>query len=512
MKVITVAPLFILLISCLSAHAQTWTESAHVTTISRIGHAQYHLGFSQGIAVAGYFFDDNATIFQKNESGEWSTTVIQEVNPPKQWTSPNFGYSSAVYNGTVVVGSPGDDLGDGSIWPGFDTGALFVFEQDKSGNWVQKQKLITKSSGYRTDYEFLGVSVAIYGQTIAAGANWSQYLQNGDKYNDGAVYVFEQDVSGMWQKKQVLLAPDKTDGDFFGYSISIHEKTMVIGAHKNDTNASGAENIPDAGAAYIFEKDITGTWVFKQKITAAVRNENATFGENVSLFDNTIVASSQEEPLGIWGGGAAYVFTKNNSGNWQQTQQLVASDLGYFEYFGSNVAVGANLIAIGAHAENHDEVGENDLNSAGALYLFTKDETGKWIEHKKICASDRSENMGFGVSVAIEGDNIAVMANNYHDLYFFEKSKILGLEEQNFNQYFKVYPNPTEGDLFINIHESIAQPVLYSIYNQMGQKVCKGVLDTVDYIDLNHLSSGIFFLELATEHGNKKARIKLVMK
>jgi hypothetical protein len=134
MKLVKVGSLIILLLISVVSHAQTWTESAHVTISSRIGHGQYHLGFSQGTAVGGYFYDENATIFQKNTSGEWIPTVIQEANPPNHWTPPNFGYSSAVYNGTVVVGSPGDDFGDGPIWPGIDTGALFVFEKDGSGN------------------------------------------------------------------------------------------------------------------------------------------------------------------------------------------------------------------------------------------------------------------------------------------------------------------------------------------------------------------------------------------
>jgi hypothetical protein len=679
MKPVKVISLIILLLISVVSHAQTWTESAHVKTTSRIGHGQLHLGFSQGTAVSGFFYDENATIFEKNNSGEWIPTIIQEVNPPNHSTPPNFGYSSAIYKGTVVVGSPGDDLGNGQIWPGLDTGALFVFEKDGSGNWVQKQKLLTESTGYRTNYEFLGVSVAIHGKTIAAGANWSESLQNGDQYNDGSVYVFEQDASGVWQKKQVLNAPDKTNGDFFGYSISIYEKTMIIGANKNETNLNPKDIVADAGAAYIFEKDNSGTWVFKQKITASVRSKDATFGESVSVYDRTIVVGTHDEPFGVMGGGAAYVFTKDDNGIWQETQRLVASDLGYFEYFGTKVAVGADVIAIGAHAENHDEVGKNDLNSAGALYLFTKDATGKWIEHKKICASNRSANNGFGVSVATDGDNIAAMDNTRHSLYFFEKSDllnqtimfeelaevvynsqpfqlsasttsslpiifstsdpriasingntvtpkipgvvtisahqsgnqtydpavvqrtlvvakasqhvtfdefpdklvtdddffvtassssgmpvtftssnpsvasidqtgkvqvltvgetvltasqvgdaltkeasasrtlnvttVLGVDDQNFKRKFEVYPNPTAGDLFVKIQESIQQPVLYSIYNQMGQIVYKGELrDTINYIDLNPFSSGIFFILLRSDSSTIKARIKVVVK
>jgi hypothetical protein len=679
---VKVSSLFFLLLVSVVGHAQTWTESAHVTITSRIGHSQYHLGFSQGIAVGGHFYDENATIFEKNASGEWSPTVIHEVNPPDHWTPPNFGYSSAVYNGTVVVGSPGDDFGDGSdgsIWPGFDTGALFVFEKDESGNWVQKQKLLTENTWYRTNYEFLGVSVAIHEKTIAAGANWSQYLQNGDQYNDGSVYVFEQDASGLWKKKQVLKAPDKTDGDFFGYSISIYKKTMIIGAYRNDTDTDGTDIVKDAGAAYIFEKDISGNWVFKQKITASVRSKDATFGESVSVYDRTIVVGTHDDPFGISGGGSAYVFTKDNNGNWQQTQRLVASDLGYWEYFGGKVAVGADVIAIGAHAENHDEVGQNDLNSAGAIYLFTKDGAGKWIERQKICATDRAVNRGFGVSVAVDGNNIAAMDITNRNLYFFERSdlldqtiifeeltevaynsqpfqlsasttsslpivfstsdpmiasvdgntvtpkipgvvtisahqpgnniyapavvqrtlvvgkasqhitfdefpdklvidddffvtassstgmpitfessfpsiasidqtgkvqaltvgetmitatqvgdaftkeasssrtlkviSVLGIDDQHFKENFEVYPNPTEGDLFIKIRKPIPQPILFSIYNQMGQRVCKGeIRDIINYIDLHHLSSGIFFLELGTEGSNSKTWIKVMTK
>ncbi|MBN8651966.1 MAG: T9SS type A sorting domain-containing protein [Cytophagales bacterium] len=677
MKLAGLASLFVSLLGISLGYAQTWTESAHVTIASRIGHSQYNLAFSQGIAIGGHFMDENVTILEKNILGEWGSTVIQEVNPPSHWGPPNFGYSSAIYNGIAVIGSPGNDYGQGTSWFGADTGALFVFEKDQNGNWVQKQKLISANAGYRTDYEFLGVSVAIYDQTIAAGANWSEYLPNGDQYNDGSVYVFERDGSGIWQKKQILKAPDKTDGDFFGYSISIHDRTMVIGAHKNDTNSVGADIVSNSGSVYIFEKDNSGNWIFKQKITASVRTKDATFGESVSVYETSIVVGTHEDPFGVTGGGAAYVFTKDNNGIWQEAQRLVASDLGYWEYFGGKVAIGSDVIVIGAHSENHDEIGQNNLNSAGALYLFTRDETGSWMEHKKICASDRSANRGLGVGVAVDGNSIAAMDITNRNLYFFEKidlldqtitfeeldeviynssafklsasttsslaivfstsnpsiaavngnmvtpitpgvvtigahqpgnqiyepatarrtlvvgkssqqiifdeipeklvtdddfvviassstgmpltfhsnipsvatidqtgkvqiltagetvltvsqlgdqftkeasasrtlrvSTILNVEDLSFNEYFRVFPNPTEGELFIEMQEPIHDSVYFSIYNQMGQIVGKGeCYYNINHIDLNHISPGVFFLQLLTKES--ETRIKLIIR
>ena len=90
---------------------------------------------------------------------------------------------------------------------------------------------------------------------------------------------------------------------------------------------------------------------------------------------------------------------------------------------------------------------------------------------------------------------------------------VVGVDDQNLIGNFEVYPNPTAGDLFVKMPASIQQPILYSIYNQMGQMICNGELrDTQNYIDLHPLSSGIFFILLRSEGRANKTYIKVAVK
>ena len=54
-------------------------------------------------------------------------------------------------------------------------------------------------------------------------------------------------VLGAWINWQTIQASDGSDGDYFGLSVSINEKIVVIGAAGRDN-----ENAPDCGAVYIF--------------------------------------------------------------------------------------------------------------------------------------------------------------------------------------------------------------------------------------------------------------------
>ncbi len=63
----------------------------------------------------------------------------------------------------------------------------------------------------------------------------------------GAAYIFERDGSGTWSEVQKIQASDKEADDFFGRSVSISGDRAIVGAEGEDTGGSLA------GAAYIFE-------------------------------------------------------------------------------------------------------------------------------------------------------------------------------------------------------------------------------------------------------------------
>ncbi len=227
-----------------------------------------------------------------------------------------------------------------------------------------------------------------------------------------------------WNEVIKKVAPNREAGDLFGLSVAIYGDYAVVGARGENEDASGANTLSDAGAAYIFKKDPSGTdnWTPIQKLVASDRGTSDLFGSSVAIFGDYVVVgaySEDEDALGantLTGAGAAYVFKKDPGGadNWGQIQKLVASDRGANDLFGSSVAIYGDYVVVGASSEDEDASGANTLTGAGAVYVFKKDQGGPdhWGQIQKLVASDREANDAFGSSVAIYADYAVIGASS----------------------------------------------------------------------------------------------------
>ena len=99
----------------------------------------------------------------------------------------------------------------------------------------------------------------------------------------------------------------------------------------------------------------------------------------------------------------AYIFERNTStGQWKETQKIVASDRGSDDWFGISVSLSGDFAIVGAYREDQDTSGSNSVTDAGSAYLFERNAgTGQWKEVQKIVASDRGSGDIFGSSVSI---------------------------------------------------------------------------------------------------------------
>ncbi|MDQ6479265.1 T9SS type A sorting domain-containing protein [Dyadobacter sp. LHD-138] len=143
------------------------------------------------------------------------------------------------------------------------------------------------------------------------------------------------------------------------------------------------------------------------------RSVDDEFGSAVAISGNYAVVGARyddEDSLGLnpmMNSGAAFIFQKVE-GKWQKVRKINASRRTSEAYFGCAVAIYGNYIVVGAHRDT-----ENQFNSAGAAYIFEKDEggTGNWGEVKRIVAPVRTEyGDAFGFSVGISNDYVIVGA------------------------------------------------------------------------------------------------------
>jgi gliding motility-associated-like protein len=122
--------------------------------------------------------------------------------------------------------------------------------------------------------------------------------------------------------------------------------------------------------------------------------------------------------------GAVYVYSKDIDGNWVNEQKLSMPTPGIYDYFGASVSIAGNTIVVGC--EFDDEL----LDDAGAAYVYEVDANGQWNFKQKLMATNPSLSGHFGDVVFNTTDYIVVNAassspNNIHDksVYVFEKNQ-----------------------------------------------------------------------------------------
>jgi len=135
-------------------------------------------------------------------------------------------------------------------------------------------------------------------------------------------YIFERHAGGSnsWGETKKLIASDAQNSDLFGCSVAIDGDIAVVGAKFEDSHG------PDAGSAYIFERNFGGSnnWGQVKKVSASDAQANDQFGISVAVNgDFLIVGAPYEDEEGNYA-GAAYVFEKNAGGinNWGEIKKL----------------------------------------------------------------------------------------------------------------------------------------------------------------------------------------------
>jgi hypothetical protein len=355
--------------------------------------------------------------------------------------SDNFGFSVAVSGDTVVVGAYTEDSnatgvdGDQANNAASGAGAAYVFVRAGS-TWSQQAYLKASNTGAG---DFFGFSVAVSGDTVVVGAYREASNAtgvDGDQANNaatgaGAAYVFVR-AGSSWSQQAYLKASNTDAGDQFGFSVAVSGDTVVVGASREDSNATGVDGdqansaAPDAGAAYVFVR-AGSTWSQQAYLKASNTDASDLFGWSVAVSGDTVVVAAPIEDSNATGvdgdqanndangAGAAYVFVRAG-GTWSQQAYLKASNTDASDEFGYSVAVSGDTVAVGAFGEKSNATGvdgdqaNNSMSFAGAAYVFVR-AGSSWSQQAYLKASNTGASDTFGDSVAVSGDTVAVGAS-----------------------------------------------------------------------------------------------------
>jgi hypothetical protein len=290
---------------------------------------------------------------------------------------------------------------------------LIITASLRSQNWTE----ISYSASLEDEgHHNFGGAVAVSGDYAIIGSPNNSYDEEGDNYisESGAAYIFKRDISGSWVELQKLVASDRGQWRYFGYSVGIYGDYAIIGAYGARKDNAGMDSLDYAGAAYIFKKDANNTWIQLQRILPDTRNKMDYFGYSVCISGDYAIVGARYEDHDANGtdslnsSGSAYIFYKNEDGTdtWGLQKKIVAGDRKNTAQFGYAVGISGERAIVGAYSESTDAAGANSLTGAGAAYIFYKDKDGTnaWGQVRKIVPADREASDHFGNAVSISGN------------------------------------------------------------------------------------------------------------
>ena len=350
-----------------------------------------------------------AYVFVRDGAGNWTQQAYLKASNTEAFDL--FGLGVAIAGDTVVIGSPAEDSdangvnGNQSDNSANNAGAAYVFVRDGAGNWSQQAYLKASNSDggeqFGIDDQF-GTSVAIAGDTVVVGAQFEDSNATGVNGNQsdnsalgtGAAYVFVRDGAGNWSQQAYLKASNPDVDDNFGISVAVVGDTVVVGARREDSNATGVNgnqgdnSATDAGSAYVFVRDGAGNWSQQAYLKASNSESGDSFGFSVAIAGDTVVVGVRFEDSNATGvngnqadnsselAGAAYVFMRDGTGNWSQQAYLKASNTDAADFFGESVGIAGDTVVVGAKFEDSNATGvnsnqaDNSASDSGAVYVF----------------------------------------------------------------------------------------------------------------------------------------------
>jgi hypothetical protein len=287
---------------------------------------------------------------------------------------------TAYFEDSSATGVDGDQLNNVAS----DSGAAYVFELEEGG-WQQSAYLKASNTG---NSDWFGGALAFDGKAIAISSRKEDSADTGvfgvgedeDSPDSGAVYVFER-YEDSWAQTAYLKASNTGSGDEFGSSVAIDGDTLAVGSRLEDSDATGTEGdqaddtAKDAGAVYVFVRS-DGGWAQQAYLKASNTDNGDQFGTRVALSGDFLAVSATGEASdgsspdddSLDDAGAVYLFRRTGTA-WAQIDYFKAPEPRDLEFFGLDLVMNHETLAVGARGEGTGNDGAEALNS-GAVFVF----------------------------------------------------------------------------------------------------------------------------------------------
>ena len=280
-------------------------------------------------AVVGANGDDTqgvntgAAFIYKREVETW--VFKQKLLPHKGNDFDEYGIGVAMEKELIVVGAYSDTEN------GPFSGAAYIYSL-ADGIWTEEEKILPEDGA--ADDKF-GRSVDTDGdRVIVCGV-----LNDDLGADSGSAYIFSK-VEDTWQQEAKLLPPDGSANDRFGRSVGIDNDYVAIGSVLDDDNGSSS------GSVYVFHDEL-GEWNYQDKLTPMDGQADDFFGYSLSLAGRYLVVGAHNDDDFGMNSGSAYLFTRIGQ-DWAQTEKFNADNAREGDNYGEAVFIDTTWISIGS--------------------------------------------------------------------------------------------------------------------------------------------------------------------
>jgi len=337
----------------------------------------------------------SVSVRTRANDGTWSSTTLSPPSHP----GARFGSSVGIVAGAVVVGAPGEDI---VVTPNTrsDAGAAYVFELTQS-TWSQVARF-TAATPENTGH--FGASVAISGtdpgipEAILVGAPR-------EAGTDGAVYVYKRGASVWALTMHMDDPPSPQTFQQFGSAVALDAGYALIGS-----NTYAINGVMTTGAVYgvDFNSGFTDATLTLRSDPLAAQQDRLGTSLAIDRDGPTVFVGSPDADL-HGNNQQGIVLTSRAISSAAPFPALARTlDIGQglsYAGFGTAVDADADRLLVGAPYEN---VG--NLQAIGAAYLYRRNEAGNYELEARLQSPNAAPYDLFGWAVAVAGDSIIIGA------------------------------------------------------------------------------------------------------
>ncbi len=272
----------------------------------------------------------------------------------------------------------GDPAGE---YSGVESGVVYVLSSSDGTSWTETARFGPSApiAGMRFgDHIFVEGSQAL----ITAAPDYSGWEH----------YLFEETAPGVWLERARLVGEA---GHVLRPFAAVNGETIVI---------SGIEILPySRGEVSIFEGD-GSSWLLQQRLVSDEPGD--CFGGPLALAEDVLVVGAGCAVVAGADTGAAYVYVKRATGDWELAQKLVPLPLGMdqagYVNGGRSLAASDDLIVAGSPCDWALGPAES---CAGAAYVYRRIAEDEWVQEAKLLPPFDGPTPPFGAQF---GDSVAL--------------------------------------------------------------------------------------------------------